>query len=368
MRYAPPLLLSLYLARRYLFWILLTMGALLSFITLIDAVEYYRRLSNIDANSSTGLVIWFLLTGLPEKIDLLMPFGVLFGSILCFQNWSKTNELMVARAFGQNIWQALLPVFLTVLLVGLLQIAVLNPIKSVTLAAQNEMKAETFGTQETGQVSISASGVWLKDASNAQPLIIHGPSLQIESYTINKPIIYMLGDAGQVLQRTQADRMTLTDQGWTLSQASQSDSFGETTFLGDIVIATKITPVDFIRTTQRPDTISIYSLPNFIEILDQTGLPSGEHKVYFQQQLAIPFYLTGLSMLAACFTLLHFSRRPRYQIVAMGLGFGFAAYFIVDLIYLLGANARLPVSIAGWGPALTLCLVTGYLLARSEDR
>ena len=42
-------------------------------------------------------------------------------------------------------------------------------------------------------------------------------------------------------------------------------------------------------------------------------------------------------------------------------------YFFTDLVFLLGANARLPVMIAGWGPAVAICLTAGFLLARSED-
>ena len=127
-------------------------------------------------------------------------------------------------------------------------------------------------------------------------------------------------------------------------------------------------PIDFARTTQPPETISIYAMPRFIDMLNQTGLPSNEHKVYFQQQLSNPIRLLGLAMLAACFTLLRFSRMPRYKLMALGVGVGFAVYFFTNLVFLLGANARLPVIISGWGPAVAICLLAGFILARSEDK
>lgn len=367
MNIVPPLVLSLYLSKRYLFWVFLTLGCLLAFITLIDAVELYRRFSNTNSDRSSAIVIWLLLMGLPEKIDLLLPFTILFGSILCFQNWSKTNELIVARGFGQNIWQALLPVFLTVLVIGSAQNIVLNPIKSATISAQDELKGTLFGRQDAGRLSISASGVWLKDTNSIDNLIIHGPSLSLAENRINEPVIYNLDDNGSIIWRIQAHAMTLTNKGWRVDGAIKSDNLGVTSGRNDIDLETSMKPIDFARTTQSPKTISIYSLPSFITLLDQTGLPSHEHKVYFQQQLSNPLRLLGLSMLAACFTLLRYSRMPRYKLMALGVGIGFLVYFFTDLVVLLGANARLPVLVSGWGPAMTICLIAGFILARSED-
>ena len=368
MRLLPPIALSLYFSKRYLFWLTLTLACLLAFVTLIDTVELYRRFSNANTDRSGLLIMLLIVMGLPEKIDLLLPFAVLFGSILAFQNWAKTNELMVARGFGQNIWQALMPVFLTVLAIGSVQNLVLNPIKSATISTQQELKASLFGRQDTGRLSISASGVWLKDTSAVENLIIHGPSLSLSEYRINQPIIYNLDENGSIVWRIQADAMTLTDNGWQVSKAARSDNVGTTTSKNDITLDTSMKPIDFARTTQPPETISIYAMPRFIDMLNQTGLPSNEHKVYFQQQLSNPIQLLGLAMLAACFTLLRFSRMPRYKLMALGVGVGFAVYFFTNLVFLLGANARLPVIISGWGPAVAICLLAGFILARSEDK
>ena len=364
----PPLGLSFYFAKRYLFWVTLALGCLLAFVTLIDAVELYRRFSNTGTDRSGIVIIWLLMVGLAEKIDLLLPFGVLFGSILCFQNWAKTNEFVVARGFGQNIWQALSPVLLTVILIGSFQNLVLNPIKSVTISVQEELKGEIFGRQNTGKLSISASGIWLKDITSLNNLIIHGPSLSLADYRINDPIIYNVGDDGSIRWRITAKSMTLSETGWLIEEAAKSDNLGTTIATEDVVIETTMKPIDFARTTQSPETVSIYGLPGFIDMLNKTGLPSNEHKVYFQQQLSNPIRLLGLAMLAACFTLLRFSRMPRYKTMALGVGIGFAVYFLTNLVYLLGANARLPVLLAGWGPAIVICLLSGFILARSEDK
>ena len=367
MRLAPPLHLGLYLAKRYFFWFALTLAALVSFVLLIDSVELYRRFSNIATDESALFVFLILLFGIPEKIDLLISFAVIFGSLLCFQHWSKTNELIAARSFGQTIWQALMPVFLTVLAIGFFQILILNPIKAATSSAQTEMKISLFGATNANRMSVSTSGIWLKDSTSTDNLIIHGPSLALSTYQINEPIIYGLQSDGSVIWRITAQSIALQADGWLIADGQKSERDGTITPLEMMTLPTSITPADFIRTTQEPETISIYALPAFITMLDVTGLPANEHRVYFQQLLSIPLQLLALCTLAVCFTLLRFTRMPRYKLIATGLAAGFAIYFVTDLIYLLGANARLPIFIAGWGPAITLLLISGYFIARSED-
>lgn len=368
MNYSQSVALSFYLARRYLFWILITLGGLLAFVLLIDAVELYRRFNNAASDETVFTLIWILVLGIPEKLDILLPFGILFGSMLCFNSWNKTNELLAARSFGQNIWQALLPVFATVITIGLIQIFVLNPIKAATVDSQTSLKIDIFGNPSTTRLSVSTSGVWLKDASDGKDLIIHGPSLDLATNSINNPIIYGLNGIGGVAWRIRADLIRLDENGWVIEGALQSDSLGKTKELGNITMPTTITPSDFARTTQSPETISIYSLPSFIDMLNRTGLPSNEHQVYFQQQLSIPLKLLGLATLAVCFTLLGFTRMPRYKLIVVGIVAGFTIYFLTDLIYLLGANARLPIYVAGWAPAFTILFISGYIIARSEDR
>ena len=368
MNYFPPIALSLYLAKRYLIWILITLGALLAFVLLIDAVELYRRFNNANTDESFLTLIWILCLGIPEKLDILLPFGVLFGSMTCFNSWNKTNELLAARSFGQNIWQALLPVFATVIAIGLFQILVLNPIKAATVESQTTLKTDVFGNPSSNRLAVSTSGVWLKDASDGRELIIHGPSLELASNRINNPIIYGLDGKGGVAWRIRADFIKLEDQGWIIEGARRSDNLGNTRDIGNITMPTTITPFDFARTTQAPESISIYALPAFIDMLNHTGLPSTQHEVYFQQQLSIPLKLLGLATLAVCFTLLSFTRMPRYKLIVVGIVTGFAIYFLTDLIYLLGANARLPIYIAGWAPTFTILLISGYIMARSEDR
>lgn len=368
MKILPPFALTLYFARRYLLWLMMTLLGFVCFLLIVDAVELYRRFSNVSTDYSGTIIIWLLIISLPEKIDLLLPMTVSFGSLFCFHNWSKTNELMVARGFGQNIWQALLPVFITVILLGSLQNLVLNPIKSATIASQNDLKAKIFGNANNGKLSVSASGVWLKDTSSEDDFIIHGPSLSLAEYRINKPIIYGLNQQGNIIWRIKAQAMRLTDKGWVIEEGARSDNLGTTVHRSDMALGTSMKPIDFARTTQTPETISIYALPSFIHMLNQTGLPSNEHKVYFQKQLSNPVLLLGLAMLAACFTLLSYKRMPGSLLIMAGGVISFMVFFITESVFVLGTGFRLPLIVAGWGPAISICLVAGFMLARSEDK
>ena len=54
------------------------------------------------------------LLKLPNMGQQIMPFAVLFGSMLAFTRLTRTNELVVARAAGVSVWHLLTPPFVLV--------------------------------------------------------------------------------------------------------------------------------------------------------------------------------------------------------------------------------------------------------------
>ena len=71
---------------------------------------------------------------------------------------------------------------------------------------------------------------------------------------------------------------------------------------------------DLAESKLPPKTVSIYNFPNFIAVQKRAGLPVNQHLVFFHQLLSTPFKLIGLAMLAASFTLLHFSRQTKIRL------------------------------------------------------
>ena len=362
-----PLTLLGYLSRKYAKIVLITFAALISFVTFIEIIELLRRTSQKAPDLSSMYIIFLGLMNVPTLMDEILPFAVLFGSMICFYMWGRTHEFMIARTTGQNIWQALLPVILTVFFIGVFHITIINPIAAASAKQYDFMVESIFGRTQQSELSISTNGIWMRDSEAGNNFIINGKTLQVEQSLITAPLIYQLEKNGQLSWRIQADQMKLLNNSWIISNATRIQNDGQRFFLGDVMLPTALKAADLAESTLPPKTVSIYRLPGFIAVQKRAGLPINQHLVFFHQLLSTPLKLVGLALLAASFTLLHFSRQTKTRLIILGLGSGFAVYFLSDLVYLLGNTAKLPYMLAGWAPALLICLFSGFLLARVDE-
>jgi lipopolysaccharide export system permease protein len=367
MSFVLPMTLFSYLSRRYLQIVLIATLGLVTFISFIEIIEILRRAGNKAPDLSALYVILVSLLNIPSIFDQALPFGVLFGSITCFHLWSRSHEFLVARVMGQNIWQALMPVMITVFLLGCVHVAIINPVASASAKQYNFVMKSIFGQADASELSVLTNGVWVRDSDASYNVIINGGSLEVKNSLIIDPIIYHLNQEGQLLWRTQAASMKLTKNGWIIVDAVKISNAGESSILGDVIMPTVLRPSDLSESTLPPKTVSIYRLPNFIEVQQRAGLPVNPHLVFFHQLLSTPLKLLGLALLAASFTLTSFSRQTKVRLILVGVASGFGIYFLSNFVYLLGSSAKLPHLLAGWGPAVMVCLLSGFLLARADE-
>ena len=81
--------------------------------------------------------------------------------------------------------------------------------------------------------------------------------------------------------------MKLTDNGWIIVDAVKVSNDGQNTILGDVIMPTILRPSDLAESTL-PKTVSIYKLPNFIDVQQRAGLPVNPHLVFLHQLLSTP--------------------------------------------------------------------------------
>ena len=99
MNWFPSLTITIYLARNYLAWVFGTLFILLSFVFLIDFVELFQRASRYGVDISNLKIFILGLLNLPTLFDEVLPFGLLFGSTICFYFWSKSRQIIAIRSF-----------------------------------------------------------------------------------------------------------------------------------------------------------------------------------------------------------------------------------------------------------------------------
>ena len=108
-------------------------------------------------------------------------------------------------------------------------------------------------------------------------------------------------------------------------------------------------------------------LPAFIRELESARLSATPHRVWFQMELATPFFVASMVMVSAGFTMRHtrFGRTGLMVLLALMLGFG--AFFIRNFAQILGQNGDIPVFLAAWSPPAITALLSLGLLLHTED-
>ena len=100
--------LSLYIARQFLLWFGSVFGTMVSVTFLLDYIELLRR-GGTRQDATWGLLLQMAALKLPHTAQEVMPFAILFGTMLAFWRLTRSNELVVARAAGVSVWGFLAP-------------------------------------------------------------------------------------------------------------------------------------------------------------------------------------------------------------------------------------------------------------------
>ena len=115
MRISPTL--STYIGRHFLVCFVGVLCTLLLIVFLFDVIELLRRSAGRTTAPATVLVQLTLLK-MPKLAQEMVPFVVLFASMIAFWRLTRSHELTVVRAAGVSVWQFLFPVVGAVILIG----------------------------------------------------------------------------------------------------------------------------------------------------------------------------------------------------------------------------------------------------------
>ena len=134
--------LNLYFFRTYLatFVKVLAMIALLIF--LIDVIEVFRKMPEIV---DSPFVLAVSISGLrvPSFLQVAVPFLVLIAAMITLLGLNRRQELVITRASGLSAWQFIAPICAASFLIGIVTVAVVNPLSSRGLAASENLQVES---------------------------------------------------------------------------------------------------------------------------------------------------------------------------------------------------------------------------------
>lgn len=357
--------LSGYIARQFTGrWAAFFLG-LSGIIVLVSTVDLLDRTAN-KPGAGLGIILTMVMLRLPYLVQEVMPFTVLFSGLATFWRLTRAHELVVARAAGVSVWQFLLPALSVAVLIGVLSITVLNPVASTLLGRFEQIEAG-FSGRQVSALAVSHSGLWLRQADRDGQSVIHAERASPDSMTLHRVIVFRFGAKDRFLSRIDARRAELGDGVWHISGAALSKPGARTRHVESIELETELTPAKILESFAAPETISFWSLPGFIRLLENAGFSAQRHKLQLNRLLATPLLLAAMILLAATFSLRSQRQGHVVLVVVLGMLAGFLLYFLSNFVFALGLSGKIPVILAGWAPAGISAMLGLAMLLHLED-
>jgi lipopolysaccharide export system permease protein len=364
-----PVTLSRYIGRHFLQSILLALGGIMCVIMLIDTVELLKRTS-----SKTGVgfsaVLEMVLMKSPEMVSKILPFSVLVGGMMALIRLNRSSELVIARSAGLSVWQFLRPAWIVAIALGVFFVAVFNPISAAMLERFEKMEAR-YISGKPSLLALSNSGLWLRDfthndSGEQRERIFHALRLSQQDMTLKEVIIFQYNEESKFLGRIDASSAKLRRGFWSLENVVISQPGQPSRAIQSTELDTSLTLEQIQDSFAPPGTLSVWELPNFITLLEESGFSAIRHRIHWQATLATPLMLVGMIFIAAIFSLRLPRRGGLTPLIAAGVITSFIIYFLSDIIYALGMSGSLPVLLAAWIPALVPFLIGIWMMIHLE--
>jgi lipopolysaccharide export system permease protein len=367
--------LAAYISRQFMLAVLAMLAALAGLVSLFDFIELLRR-SATKPDATFGMVTEIAALRLPWSAIEILPFAILLGGILAFWRLTRSSELIVARASGVSAWQFLAAPVACALALGAFATTVLSPVSSTMLARADALD-NTYLRTGGGPLALNGGQLWLRQSDRAfDPTgkasgvaILHalGVTLHGSDLSATDVSIFRIDVADHLRQRIEARKAHLVRGAWLLDDARSMTADHLPDPASQMRLPTDLTVGRVEESFAAPDTLSFWSLPGFIALLDHAGFSSIRHRLHFQSLLALPLLCATMGLVAAGFSMRPARRGGVAQMIGSGVGAGFALFMISKVAEEFGNSGALPVVLAAWAPAAAGLMLAVALLLHLED-
>ena len=363
-------ILGRYVSKQIVVAFLLSLIAISGIIMMFDSIEALRRISGRD-DTGMSYVVKYAITKLPETLDKILPFVMMVAAMMTFWRLSKNNEYVIIRSSGVSAWHFLKPVLISVFLIGVINVALFNPISSKMYEMHATLKYR-FITRDPTAMLFSSKGLWLREAvGKNKVLIVQAKSLRQEkdeTLSMQDVSILEMDNDSQIIRRIEVLVGALKDKRFKLRGVQIFEEGQKTQTLSQYEYETTITPQRIKENFVDPDAISFWALPDTIRFYETSGFSAVRHQMRYLSLWASPFLLVAMVLIASLFSLRPSMRQGSVMfMIVVGVCVGFVTYFSLQLIYAFGINGYIPIWLAAWAPTCIVLLVgTNCLLIKEE--
>lgn len=354
-----------YFCRLFSLWFLAVSAVVMFIIVLVDLTEYSRRsisTSKIQFNEIFELV----LLKIPYHYQMILPFIVLISAIIAMSRLNRTNETIVARSFGISIWQMASGMLGVIILLSGFYLTVLNPLSAVLNQRHEKLEQKLFSGKDIS-FTLFEDGVWLRENYKDRQSIITISRINPQQNSFEKIQFQNFSPDFTFQSRIDAKEAIIKNGYWCLKDVVIYNAKKARETFATLELKTDLSYNKILNSDMDPKYLSFWRLPDYISLLDKSGLSSLPYRMYWHSLISKIGFMMSLVFLSAAFT-----QRPIRQgyttlLIFLALATGLVLHFFSDIVYALGQIDKLPIIVAAWSPTVIVMLLSTTLILHLEE-
>lgn len=357
--------LFIYLFGKYLRYFLWLFLGIFCLILLIDFTVLIDRTSQIE-NFSVVTVFLISLMRTPQFAEQALPFVALFSGIGVLLTLNRNYELVIARSVGVSAWQFLAPICAAALFLGLISLAVFNPLSTYLVAQGQDMEFLMFGNRAAP--SSRDRIPWLRqDGEGDGEIIIGAMSISGDGKQLGSPTFYERNSDNRIVARIDADTAEFEDGRWILKNSVRRTEGQPPERMDRRMVESELDPALVEESLIDPDAVSFWHLPGKIALARSVGKQPYEFAMKFHRLLAQPALFAAMVLIAATVSLRFVRFGQAGAMILGGVFCGFMLYVVTVLVEAFGSGGIVSPVIAAWFPVVVAVFLGATVLFYKED-
>lgn len=355
---------------RYFGWrfVTATLGIFVGILVLsalIDYIELMRRASDVP-DATPALVAKIAFFRMPQLGERLMPFCVLIGTMSSYLNFSRRNELVVARAAGVSAWQFVAPAAVAAFLLGVLAVAAYNPVSATLQEEAKRLESDVFGERQA-RITVNTGTFWVAQRTGSGKAYINAGASRSQGLDLSAVTVFKFDKAGAYTERLEAQSAVLRDRYWHLTKVRSYPVGGRPHDQAELDLPTNLTREQVSENFATPESVPFWELPHYIKTAEHVGLAGAAYRLQFQKLLAKPFLLGAIVFLASAVSLRFFRFGGVQKMILGGILAGFLLYVLSKIADDMTTAGLMPPVAAAWVGVLAAAVVGVTALLYQED-
>lgn len=353
-----------YLVQKFCWYLVLTSLAVIALLFIAGAFDVLQKFKAIYFSPQE---FWLLITlKIPYLFNEVGPVISLASTVLFLNSLVIYNELIIITSSGIQLWRVFLIPVIASFLLGIIIVAVINPVSSYSLKEYERIEAKLQGTIPQNSVVISSSGVFFCEKYENTNRIIRAVSINAEKKLISNMVILITDKQNRLIERVDTQAAHLDNGQFDLQSPVVYKDKKQFTH-ERLFLPTSLSINNLMQSFMLPEMFSVWDLPESIKKMHHSGLQALGYEIYFFKQLFKPLAMSAMSLLACWFLSLNNRSKANVKNMIFSLLTGLVTYFLLEIILRLLSFGGFSPMLAALLPILVIILISNFVILHLQE-